>query len=160
MEKPKRMLGVVLLAWLMLLFGVASLAVLDVRVFFSLYKALPNGIVLSLYGYGVIAVGLAIIAGIGILRFKEKARKLALAVNLVDFLVGIPLFFYIPSIMRSFREMLASSGMPGRSIQFLNLEGLTRSEFYFIAIGVLTAIVLNLIFIYYFTRPNVKEQFK
>jgi hypothetical protein len=159
MERPKRMLGITLLAWVMLFFGVASLMVLDAKFFFALYRSLPNGVLFSLYWYGVIAVGLAIIAGIGILRFKERARKLALAVNLVDFLVGIPLLFYIPTIMRSFREMIAST-LPGRSVPLLNPEGLSRSEFYFIAIGALTAIVLNLVFIYYFTRPNVKEQFK
>ncbi len=159
MNEVKRFRGIAVLAWLMLIFSTASLLGLDVRVFFSLYKFLPKSVVLSLYCYGVLAVTLGIIASIGILRLNESLRKVAVAINALDFLVGLPFFLYLPSVRQSFYE-IAGSVIGGRATPFLSVEGLARSEFYASVFGALAAMILNIIFIYYFTRPKVKEQFK
>jgi hypothetical protein len=159
MTEAKRSRGIAVLAWLMLVFSAASLLGLDVRVFFALYKFLPQGVVLLLYGYGVLAVTLGIIASIGILRSKEIMRKVAVAVNALDFLVGLPFFLFLPSVRQSFYD-IAESVIRGRATPFLSVEGLARAEFYSAVSGALAAMILNIIFIYYFTRPKVKEQFK
>jgi len=159
MNEVKKFRGIAVLAWLMLIFSTASLLGLDVRVFFALYKFLPQGVVLSLYCYGVLAVTLGIIASIGILRLKESMRKAAIAINALDFLVGLPFFLYLTSVRRSFYE-IAESAIRGRATPFLSVEGLARSEFYSAVFGALAAMILNILFIYYFTRPKVKEQFK
>ena len=131
MEK-KKSLGVTVLGLFLILLSALSLIVL------TLFPPMSKNPPLLTF-YVIWAVGV-FIAGIGIIRLKEWARKLALT------------FFTIKTI-----QLVASS------IKDINILIKKSSSFGVIIVGIVLSVVFVIVLIgiiIYLTRPKVKEQFR
>lgn len=161
LHEAKRPKGIAVLAWFMLTVGGLSwLSLLDIKTYLETYKFLPPGMSVALYCYGVASVAIGIIASVGILRLKEYMRKTAVIINALNVLIDVPtLFFCLPGLKQKAYQiaetMAKESTNPGFSADvFVKLV---------FSAGVLTIagfMIVNLLFIWYFTRPKVKAQFK
>jgi len=158
-SKKKRSKGVTIFVWLMLVVGVGTMLGLDSKTFFATYKFLPQGMTLALYGYSIISVIVGFVSIIGILWLRDGMRKAAIVINALDVLSGLPFFFCIKGLRQSTYEM-AQTTIKEHSFQFMSLDELAKVEFYSTLISAFGVMILSLIFIWFFTRPKVKEQFK
>ena len=120
---------------------------------------LPHGMVVALYCYSIISVIIGFVAIIGILWLKDGMRKTAITINALDILFGLPFFFCINGVKQSTYE-IAEATIKEHSFRFISLDGLAKVEFFGALFSASGAMILSLIFIWFFTRPKVKEQFK
>ena len=158
-SKKKRSKGITVFAWLMLIVGVGTMLGLDPHTFFATYKFLPQGMILALYGYSIISVIIGFVSISGILWLKDGMRKAAIVINALDVLSGLPLFFCIKGLRQSTYEM-AQTTIKEHAFQFMSLDTLAKVEFYSTLISASGVMILSLIFIWFFTRPTIKKQFK
>ncbi|MDD5195194.1 MAG: hypothetical protein PHQ96_05960 [Candidatus Omnitrophica bacterium] len=160
MDKKNRSRGVTILGWLMILINILLLlGALDAKSFFNFYNFFQNNLVIALYSYSLISAILGAIAGIGVLKLKESMRKLALFINYLDVLEGIPFFFFsIKGLQQSCYKLALSGTHRITSQGTINL--VANITFYMTAIFIWLIIGLSILNIYFFTRPKVKEQFK
>lgn len=159
-EKIKMSKGAAILTWLMLIvYVLAALGLVDPKGFFACYKFLPHGVVLAYYCVEVFLTSVGILAIIGILRLKERMRRIAVAIGVWVTASETPIFFWLHDLNQSCYEA-AELWNKEHPTQLLNVDFLAKVQFNFAISLALGAMVLNLIFIWYFTRPNIKKQFK
>lgn len=160
MDNKKCSTGVAVFGWLMIIINAfLLLAALNIKGFFEAYKFLHKNFVIALYTYSIISAVTAIVAGIGILKLKEILRKIGVFINSLDVLQGIPLFFFTVKGLKEYFYTETISAMPPEVPQSATTM-VANISFYFTVILIWGLIGLSILFIYFFTRPKVKEQFK
>lgn len=164
MEK-KRSKGVTFWGWIFI-----------VSAIIGLLSAISPQRQIHLYGTAIVVFGMIsslayLICGIFILKLNDNARKTAIALGIISIIV-IP--FYLKPILNmpnsnsyyaKAKQRIAEQVKP--EFQQKALEDLEKSKtvvgkvvpIFFIVIFVVPILLIELIPIYFFTRPKVKEQF-
>lgn len=152
--------GVRILAWLLIILNALNILLsLDISKFFDIYKTFSKGAVIAIILYTLLSTILGVISGFGILKLKETMRRLAVIVNSLDVLLGIPLLFLSWDSYKQFAYSLAvAQAESGHNI--LSISALSDVTFKTIIVISLIYFVLSLLTVFFFTRPKVKEQFK
>ena len=156
----ERSTGITVFGWLLVVLGVLMFfSTLDIRSQFEVYRSFPRGATIGLIVYGAISSIISVIAGRGVLKLKEVMRKVAVGINIVDLAIGIPVFpLSLPGLRRYAYEVLNRD--PAVSGLNIDINILATCAFYFAVIISLALFVFSVLVIYFFTRPEVKEQFK
>lgn len=155
----KRSKGVLLFAWLMIVVNVFTfLSALDIGSFFVYYASFPLAAVCFMIGYSFFSSVVGIIAGIGLLKLKETARKIGVFINVADLLVGLPAFILSFNSVREYTYAMTASQVP-QGAPAIDVEMVATAAFDFVVAMNLAVFVLSGIFIFFFTRRKVKEQF-
>ncbi len=155
----KRSKGVLLFAWLMIVINVFTfLSALDIQSFFVYYASFPLAAVCFIIGYSFFSSAVGIIAGMGLLKLKETARKICVFINVADLLVGVPAFILSFGTVRTYVYTMTASQMP-TGAPALDVKMVATAAFDFIIAMNVAVFVLSGIFILFFTRRKVKEQF-
>lgn len=159
MEK-KRSKGVTILAWLMIIVNAYAFASsLNFRKnFFDVYISLPRGVNISIIAYCLLSAAIGVIAGFGILQLKEKMRKLGVAINAIDVLAGLGILSLTINDIRQYVYTIAASAAV--TDPKVPVYALASATFYVTILLMMLAYGFNLLLIFFFTRPKVKEQFK
>lgn len=159
--EAKRSKGITILAWLAMIVSAGTMLFLfDRKDFFAMYKFLPRGVVMTVYCYSAASAMIGLVASIGILQLKERMRKIAVVITTLDVLGGIPFFFFLPQIKRSIHEMTETMLSEQVFPVLGDANGLAEQGFLAGVSTALAGMMLNLIFLWYFTRPKVKAQFR
>mgnify|MGYP001575158177 CR=1 FL=1 len=159
MEK-KRSKGVTIFAWLMIILNTFMLlSFFDVKTMFECYKSFSKNFVIAIISYSILSALIGILVGFGLLKLKDTMRRIGIAINSMDLLLGIPLFFISLNDLKQYSYSVAVSETVKKSIN-LNIDTFANFVFYIgvFIIGIIFG--LGLLFIFFFTRPKVKEQFK
>jgi hypothetical protein len=160
MDDKKRSRAVVIFGWLMIIINAfVLLATFNTKSFFDVYKSFPNNFLIAMYAYSLISPIIGIIAGIGILKLKDLMRKVGIFINSLDILGGIPLFFLSIKDLQRYCYTVALSSAPS-GVSQVNAGMIANISFYIVTILSWGFIGLSILFIYFFTRPKVREQFK
>jgi len=156
MKKSK---GVLLFAWLMIVINIFTLlSALDINYFFVYYASFPAAVIAFLISYSFFSSAVGIIAGIGLLKLKEAARRMGVFINAADILVGLPAFILSFNSVHQYVRAMTASQMP-QGAPALDVEMAATAAFDFVIAMNLAVFVLSGIFIFFFTRRKVKEQF-
>jgi len=161
MEK-KRSAAVTIIAWIFILTGIQWLT--SINSYSKVYGA-------GLSTFSVVVAILTFACGVFLLRLHPVARKLAIFLSLIA-LLSIPVYF-VPfskamnseNVYAKKKQAIMESMKPDyqeKALQRLDRikEIWTKNVAPIILICVFGSIALcNLFFIYFFTRPKVKEQF-
>ena len=169
----KRSIGVTIFGWWFIIGGIlGSLAVINPQQCIKIY-----GMGIFLFGITISVVTLA--CGVFILKLNSKARKLAIIICLIG-IISVP--FYIKPALKPINSLLDSEGyFRQREKMILNylkpehqedalkqleiMKEISEKKIPIFRIILLTVVLgtfflVELIPIYFFTRPKVKEQFK
>ncbi|MFH1889110.1 MAG: hypothetical protein ABH806_03360 [Candidatus Omnitrophota bacterium] len=159
MEK-KRSKGVLIFAWLMIIVNAyALLSSLNFqRNFFDIYLSFPKGLNIVLIAYSILASVIGVIAGFGILKLKEIMRRISVVINGVDILVGLPVLLFSLNDIREYTYSVAAS--LAATDPMMPVYTLASVSFYTTVLLIMFSYCFNLLLIFFFTRPKVKEQFK
>lgn len=159
MEK-KASKGVKILAWSMIVLNIIMfLSVIDYKTFFDCFRSFSRNFIILMIAYSILASVVGIIAGIGLLKLSEAMRKTSIVINSLDFLLGVPLFYFALRDIRLYSyAVVLSQGLD--EVIKSNINLLANSIFYSIIFISYLTFALNLLLIFFFTRPKVKEQFK
>lgn len=158
MEK-RRSKGVTIFAWSLIILNIFTLLLsLNFKIFFNLYRSFNKTIVIGIILYSLFSMVVGIASGFGILKLKEIMRKIAIAINSLDVLFSIPLFLSSVDNLRQYSYLTAVAQAGKTTI--LSIDVMTNIFFYSAIFASLFYIFLSLLLIFFFTRPNVKEQFK
>ena len=171
--QKKRSIGVTIFGWLFIISGIIGLLnILNPQNFIQVSGKI-------IFFFHIIISIASLICGIFILKLNQKARKAAILLCLIG-LIAIP--FYLHPIMKSTQSAMQSEEYYGQQKQDIlerlkpeyqqkALEDLDRARewqrkavpfvsiFLWVILGI-PVILLELLPIYFFTRPKVKEQFK
>ena len=156
----KRSKGVTIFAWLLIIINAFNLLnSFNFQTSFELHKSFNKGIVVAIILYGLLSSLIGFISGVGILRLKEIMRKLAVTINSLDVIIGIPMFFLTANDIRQYAHSAALAQLANKPTD-LSVDTLTNVGLYAAASWYVFCIVLSLLLIFFLTRPKVKEQFK
>ena len=159
-EKIKRSKGITIFAWVILIISaITAPTLLDVKTIFDGYKHLPHTVAVGCYWFGVISTIIGFVATIGILRLKEAMRKIAISINILDALYGILFFFQLKGLKQSIYEMVVAKGMLQKQLPN-TFDDIAAQTFVVTVFSAAAGVIFKLLFIWYFTRTNIKEQFK
>lgn len=156
----KRSKGVTILAWLMIIVNAyAFFSSLNFqRNFFDVYRSLPRGLNISLIAYCLLSAAIGVAAGFGILKLKEMMRRVSVAINAIDVLVGLAI---LPLTLNDIREYVYSVAASAAGTDpTVPVYALAKASFYLTILLMMITYAFNLLLIFFFTRPKVKEQFK
>ena len=160
MEK-KRSKGVTFFAWLIIILNIIGLLLqLNFKSSFDLLKSFNKNIVLVIILYGLLSAIIGIISGFGILKLKEIMRKIAVAINVGDVLYNTIIPIIAAKDIWQYSYSVAVQQLAGKSETFLSVDAITSIGFYSAISLYVFYVGLSLLFIFFFTRPKVKEQFK
>lgn len=156
----KRSKGVTIFAWLMIITNAyALLSSFKFKAnFFDVYRSLPVAFNVTLIAYSIISAAIAVIAGTGILKLKEKMRVLGVAINAIDLFFGLAVLSVTLNDIREYTYSIAAS--VSATDPSIPVYALASASFYATVLLMLFAYGFNLLLIFFFTRPKVKEQFK
>jgi len=147
MEKPVR--GIRIFGFMLVAYGILTLLGLGSYSDFKLLlKGLSDVFILSIYAFSVGYGILCVLCGTRILRLEEWARKTAVKLVLISLLLGL---FLNTTVFRNLENVYAL-----KESAELTLDTVRKS---YVVFGVIFTL-FELSFIYYFTRPAVKAQFK
>lgn len=156
----KRSRGVTIFAWLMIILNIiVLLSSFDFKTMFECFKSFPRLLIWGMVFYGIISSLLGIFSGFGLLRLKDLARQIGIVINSIDLLFGLPVFFFSLNDIMQYSYNSAVSTI-AKSPTGLDINMVTNSIFYSIIFMSWVLFILSLSFIYFFTRPKIKEQFK
>ena len=159
MEK-KRSRGVTIFAWLSIIVNIFTLLTsLNFNTYFEMYKSFDKSIVMGIILISLFSIIVGIVAGFGILKLKEMMRKIVVVINSFDVLFGILLLLLSIDSFKQYAYSLAVAQV-GTKGNVLGIDTLTNIGFYTMIFVSLFYIAISLLFIFFFTRPKVKEQFK
>ena len=152
--------GVKIFAWLMIVLNIIMfLSALDYKTFFDCFRSFDKNFIILMIVYSILASIIGIIAGIGLLRLNEAMRKIGIVINSLDFLFGVPLFYFaLRDIKQYSYAIVLSQGL--EEIIKSDINSFANVIFYSIVFISYVTFGLNLLLIFFFTRPKVKEQFK
>lgn len=111
-----------------------------------------------IFFYTFLSAVVGIICGFGIFKLKEIMRKIALIVSSMDILFNVLLLFLSIKDIREYSYSVAVSESEKHSTG-LSIDTLVNIGVWSVIFVYLFYIALNLLFIFFFTRPKVKEQF-
>lgn len=158
--KKKMSKGAKVFAWLMIALNILILvSSLDYKTLFECFKSFSKNFVILMVVYSIASSGIGVVSGIGLLRASDLMRKIGIAVNSLDLLIGIPLFYITLSDVRQYCYTVAFSQMPESAVK-LNINSFANSIYSVIVFSSYLMFALSLSFIFFFTRPKVKAQFK
>lgn len=152
----KRSKGVTVLGVLTIIFSLTSIPAWNYKDFSTIYNSFPHFIILILFIYTILYVPLGIIAGIGILKLNNIARKLAITITAINLFIFVLTVFGLDGI-KAFIQ---------KEYQGVNLTNIIpEATFLNICLGVIyfgftIGFIYEIIYLYFFTRPKIKEQFK
>ena len=167
MEK-KRSIGITIFAWLFIIGGVFGiLGVIKNQRFFSSEVIVSGVRTFILYLLGIVIAIATLVCGIYFLKLKPWTRQLAIGLC-VYHIIMIPFSYKIGidaiNNKKALKQMIQTKYPP--AMQESELKELEKmpdkmKEVWPIMVAVILVIQLawNLIVIYFFTRPKVKEQF-
>lgn len=156
----KRSKGVTIFGWLLIIInGFALLHAFNFQTSFELHKSFNKSIVVAIISYGLLSTVIGFITGIGILKLKEMMRRLAIAINSLDIIFGIPLYFLSANDIRQYAHSAALAQIANKPT-VVNVDTLANVGFYAVVSWFIFCIILSLLLIFFLTRPKVKEQFK
>jgi len=156
----KRSRGVTIFAWFWIVLNAYTFIIsLDFHSFQGPFGFLPHTFVMVVAIHSLLSSFIGFVVGIGLLKLKEIMRKTGIVVNSVDLLVGIILFFLSFNGWKQYSYEKAASALAKTSAQ-VNIDLFAGIGFYLIISLYLAFTLLNVLFIYFFTRPKVKEQFR
>lgn len=159
MEK-RRSKGVTIFAWLMIIVNALMLLVsLDFKSQFAMLQSFSKNFVAATISYALASSLIGVIAGIGLLRLKEIMRKLGVLINIFDLLVGIPLFFLLLGATRQYISRMISVELAASSFR-VDAGVVINIIFYSAIFWSFACFALSFLFIFFLTRPKVKEQFR
>jgi len=169
MEK-KRPVWVTIFAVLFIIGGLLSLlSALDIKSYLRDFKM--GVLTFPLYALTVAVTISSVIAGIFLFKLKPWARKLVIIITIVNIVLMLN-FLKLPSIMNASMEKdFARQGkniksqlkpeLQQKALEQLKLDRQLGQRAVMIIVAILFSLSLawNLIVIFYFTRPKIKEQF-
>ena len=155
MEK-KRSIGVTIFGILLILGALFQMLGSKLDVYKFMFQPLPERIILIRYFISIILLILGVITGVGILRLKDIFRKIAIFIGfftLYTYIVEGPLFAFksMPKFVELQLAGLVSAGEIPESIIYPVIWGS-------IIISAIIDFGFAVCLIYFFTRPQVKEQ--
>ena len=134
-KKRKRKIGIWILSIILIISGINTL--ISLNVFFA---EIPNYLIL----FNIFIATIFIIFGFGLIMLKEWIRKLTVYAFLpIMILYGYVIMFLLPKLY--LKELSGSEILPTTSFSMATI------------FGILGIAGWGLIYLYYFTRPNVKE---
>jgi len=134
-KKRKRKIGIWILSIILIISGINTL--ISLNVFFA---EIPNYLIL----FNIFIATIFIIFGFGLIMLKEWIRKLTVYTFLpIMILYGYVIMFLSPKLY--LKELIGSEILPTTSFSMATI------------FGILGIAGWGLIYLYYFTRPNVKE---
>ena len=86
-------------------------------------------------------------------------RRIGVTINSLDVLFGIPVYFLSINDIKQYIYTITASEVLKSTVP-LDVDALANIGFYFIVFLIWIFIGLSVLFIYFFTRLKVKEQFK
>jgi hypothetical protein len=159
MEK-KRSKGVTIFAWLMIILNIFMLWFsLDFRAYFEGFKSWHKNFIIIIILYSILSAAIGIIVGIGLLKLKDIMRRIGIVINSLDLLFGIPLFSLSLNDLRQYSYSAVVYELAKKPAN-LSIDTLANIAFYVMVSMIVMTFGLSILFIYFFTRPKVKEQFK
>ena len=159
--ETKRPKGITIFAWLLIILNIFTLLLsLNFKNTFDLYKSFNKIIIIAIILYGLFSTIIGIISGFGILRLKEIMRKIAVAISALDVLFTIIIIFMSSNEILKFSYSLAGSQLVGKSNMYYDADMVSAIGFYSMIFVYVLSAGLSLLFIFFFTRPKVIEQFK
>jgi len=120
------------------------------NIFKILMQPLPDGIILVRFYFGAILQLIAIIAGIGVIFFKNIFRKLVLFFGsfvLYSYIFEMPVFGF-RNLPKLIEQKVVHTGIAESTIWAMMI------------IPWLLDFCFAVVILYFFTRPEIKEQFK
>jgi hypothetical protein len=134
-KKRKRKIGIWILSIILIISGINTLISLNVS-----FAEIPNYLIL----FNIFIATIFIIIGFGLIMLKEWIRKLTVYTFLpIMILYGYVIMFLSPKLY--LKELIGSEILPTTSFSMATI------------FGILGIAGWGLIYLYYFTRPNVKE---
>ncbi len=159
MEK-KMSKGVMIFAWLMIVLNIFILvSSLDYKTLFDCFNSFSKNFVISIILYSIASPVIGVVSGIGLLKASDLMRKMAIAINSLDLLLGIPLFYITLSDIKQYCYTIAYSQIAENAIK-LDVNSFANGIYYSIVFVSCAIFGISLLFIFFFTRPKVKAQFK
>lgn len=158
--QQKRSKGITILAWLAITLNALILITsFDTGHIFECYQAFPRNFIIGIITYSILSSTIGIFVGRGLLRLIDKFRKIGLVINSLDLLIGMVLFPLSLPHFKTYSYSFASYIIAETSSR------LSVTTFYMIILGTmvissLAFFIFNILFIFFFSRPKVKEQFK
>jgi len=150
-----RVFSSLLIVWAM--FNLMGMA--DVEGWNFINQPLPESVIQANYFISVFFATLALMSGVGILFLQESFRKVVIAsafFTLFTYLVEGPLFIYanLPDLVQQ-QAALVITESPD-----LSLAGLKTAIWFIMIFGYVLDFGFAVALIYFFTKPQVKKQFK
>lgn len=160
MMEKKISRGVKIFAWLGIILNIVTfLSSLDCKTFFGCFKSFNKNFIFLIILYSILSSIIGIISSIGLLRLKEIMRKVGIVINSLDLIFGVPLFFLSLKDIKQYSYVTAASEITKGTIK-LDVNSFSNSIFYLIIYVSCAMFGLSLFFIFFFTRPKIREQFK
>jgi hypothetical protein len=155
----KRSKGVTILAWVSIIFcSLALLGSFDIQGMFKAYQSFSRGWIIALVIYGFLSSIIGIVAGIGILKLRDVMRKIKVGINVLDFIIGVPVYFLsFESAKKYYYETAIAELGKHPELNPDVFQNLIGTSYMLIVVIALALTILN---IYFFTHPKVKAQFR
>lgn len=153
--------GVTILAWSMIIVNIfLLLAAFDFNKIAECYRSFGQSLIVVIIVYSVLSALIGIVAGFGILKLKEIMRKTAVIINSLDVVIGITLLFVSINDLKQYCYSVVVTGYDETLANIISLNTLVNLTFYITISVYLFFMALSLLYIFFFSRPKVKEQFK
>jgi hypothetical protein len=152
--------GIKIFAWLLIILNIfIFLLSLNFKSYFDCLRSFHKNFIIGVISYSILSSVAGIIVGLGLLRLKNVMRKIGIGINSLDLLLGILLFFISLSDVRQYSYTIAVSELAKRPIR-TDVYTLANIIFYITVFANWIVLAINLLFVVFFTRPGVKQQFK
>ncbi len=155
----KRSRGITIFAWVFIILNTFNLLnVFYFQTYFELHKSFNKATVVALFSIGMLSSVIGFITGIGILRLNNIMRRIAIIVNSLDILIAIPLYFLSVNDIKQYCHSIALTTV-AQGPPIVNVNVLANIGFYAATLFYIFAVGLSSLFIFFLTRPKIKEQF-
>lgn len=152
--------GVRIFAWLLIILNFFIFVFsFNFKGTFDCLKSFHRNFVIAAIFYSLLSSLVGIMVGAGLLKLKNTARLSGIALNGLDLFIGTILFFLSLADVREYSYAMAVSEI-AKSMTRLDIQTIFRVIFYSTIMMNWAVLGINLLFIYFFTRPAVRNQFK
>ncbi len=155
----KRSRGVTIFAWSIIIINILGLLhSFNFKSTASLHKSFNIIIVALIIAYTILSELIGIISGVGILKLKDSMRKLAIWINSLDIVFCVMLFIFSIKDFKDYAYSIAAAEV-AKNPTPVSVDTLAGVGFYSVAFLFAIYLLINLLFIFFLTRPKVKGQF-